>query len=344
MFISGRQRLIQHFLRLSGGFWGGATARQAWGLSLGFTACLIGNTALALAVNRWNKFFFDGLQQRDNASLYTSIILIVLLSMLMAIMAVLLIQMRIRLQLRWREWLTTTLISRWLADDEGRMERSTATPDNPEARIADDGRQAVELSVDMAGGILNSMLHSASFVFVLWYVGGALTISGVTIPGYLVIVAILYSLATSLGMYALGWPLVARVEEKAAAEGNFRYALTRMRQNAGQHADIEAAQRKLHLSFERLAVHWLAMLGPQSRMTILSTVSNVLAPAIPLLLCAPKFLAGEISLGDLMQTAAAFFQVHYALNWLADNALSLANWSASARRVAALDKSHAFES
>jgi putative ATP-binding cassette transporter len=26
-----------------------------------------------------------------------------------------------------------------------------------------------------------------------------------------------------------------------------------------------------------------------------------------------------------------------ALNWLADNALSLANWSASARRVAALD-------
>jgi ABC-type uncharacterized transport system fused permease/ATPase subunit len=44
-----------------------------------------------------------------------------------------------------------------------------------------------------------------------------------------------------------------------------------------------------------------------------------------------------MTLGDLMQAATAFMQVHTALNWLADNALSLANWSASARRVAALD-------
>ena len=38
-----------------------------------------------------------------------------------------------------------------------------------------------------------------------------------------------------------------------------------------------------------------------------------------------------------MQAAAAFLQVQLSLNWLADNALSIANWSASARRVAALD-------
>jgi putative ATP-binding cassette transporter len=52
---------------------------------------------------------------------------------------------------------------------------------------------------------------------------------------------------------------------------------------------------------------------------------------------APKYLAGDMSLGDLMQAAAAFLQVQLSLNWLADNALSLANWSASARRVAILD-------
>jgi putative ATP-binding cassette transporter len=69
----------------------------------------------------------------------------------------------------------------------------------------------------------------------------------------------------------------------------------------------------------------------------LSSGNAVLGPAVPLLLGAPKYLAGEMTLGDLMQAAAAFWQVHAALNWLADNALSLANWSASARRVAALD-------
>jgi putative ATP-binding cassette transporter len=44
-----------------------------------------------------------------------------------------------------------------------------------------------------------------------------------------------------------------------------------------------------------------------------------------------------MTLGDVMQASAAFVQVHTALNWPADNALSLANWAASARRVAALD-------
>ena len=76
----------------------------------------------------------------------------------------------------------------------------------------------------------------------------------------------------------------------------------------------------------------------QTRMNFLSSANNLLAPAIPLILCAPKYLAGDMTLGDLMQAEAAFLQVQVSLNWLADNALSLANWSASARRVAALDQ------
>jgi len=75
----------------------------------------------------------------------------------------------------------------------------------------------------------------------------------------------------------------------------------------------------------------------QTRIMFLTSANNLLAPAVPLLLGAPKYLAGEMTLGDLMQAAAAFLQVQLSLNWLADNALSLANWSASARRVAALD-------
>ena len=72
-------------------------------------------------------------------------------------------------------------------------------------------------------------------------------------------------------------------------------------------------------------------------MVFLSSGNARLGPAAPLLPAAPKYLAGDMTLGDLMQAAAAFWQVSAALNWLADNALSLANLSASARRVAALD-------
>ena len=71
-------------------------------------------------------------------------------------------------------------------------------------------------------------------------------------------------------------------------------------------------------------------------MTWLNGANLVLAPVVPLLLGAPKYLTGELSLGSLMQAATAFAQVQVALNWLADNAIRLADWFASSRRVSQL--------
>lgn len=86
-----------------------------------------------------------------------------------------------------------------------------------------------------------------------------------------------------------------------------------------------------------LAKTWGRVIQGQTKIVFLTHANNLLAPVVPLLLGAPKYLAGDLTLGDLMQAAAAFLQVQLSLNWLADNALSIANWSASARRVAALD-------
>jgi putative ATP-binding cassette transporter len=68
----------------------------------------------------------------------------------------------------------------------------------------------------------------------------------------------------------------------------------------------------------------------------LNGANLVLAPVVPLLLGAPKYLSGAVTLGSLMQAAAAFVQVQVALNWLADNAPRLADWFASSHRVTQL--------
>jgi putative ATP-binding cassette transporter len=74
-------------------------------------------------------------------------------------------------------------------------------------------------------------------------------------------------------------------------------------------------------------------------MTWLTNANIVLMPVVPLLLGAPKYLQGNLTLGELMQTAAAFTQVHLSLNWLANNAVRIAEWLASARRVVELSAS-----
>jgi putative ATP-binding cassette transporter len=70
--------------------------------------------------------------------------------------------------------------------------------------------------------------------------------------------------------------------------------------------------------------------------TFVSSSSGFIAPVLPIILCAPKFLDGSMSLGQVMQAASAFTTVQTAFNWLVDNYPKLADWTASARRAASL--------
>ena len=216
---AGDAQLLRHFVNLSFGFWTGPTRRKAALFVLGLFACLLLNLAPAIAVNRWNKFFFDALQNKDQRLILFSIGLMLALALASALSSVALLQARMRFQLRWREWLTRTLVRRWMERRRFYQLSVLRLVDNPEARIAEDGRVAIELFVDFATGVTNAMLMAISFVGVLWFIGGSLRIGDVTIPGYLVIAVVIYSASTSFGMLLLGRPLVARVEAKAVGRG-----------------------------------------------------------------------------------------------------------------------------
>ena len=302
---------------------------------------IFANLGAALAVNRWNKYFFDALERKDTATVTFAIGLVLALALLSAATSVGLVHARMRLQVRWRRWLTRALTSRWLANRHFYQLTVIGTEDaeNPEGRIAEDGRLAIELLVDFSLGVLNAFLAAVSFISILWVVGGAITIAGYTIPGYMVFACVIYSTLTTALMYFLGTRLVNQVEKKAAAEAQFRYELTRVKDNAETIAMIggdEDERGRLDDTYSQLFRRWIRVIVWQGRMTWVNGANLVLAPVVPLLLGAPKYLAGELTLGSLMQAATAFAQVQVALNWLADNAVRLADWFASSRRVSQL--------
>ena len=335
-----RSNRTRRFLRLALGFWGGTTRAQAWFLTAAILFFLIANLGAALAVNRWNKYFFDALEQRDTQTVILGLGYILALALLSAAFSVGLLQARMRLQVRWRQWLARALIARWLADRHYYQLAIVHTEaDNPEARIAEDGRISIELLVDMSLGVLNAVLAAVSFVGILWIVGGSLTVMGYSIPGYMVFACIIYSAITTATMFLLSRPLVRRVEEKAAGEAQLRYELTRVKDNAENIAMIggdEDERQRLDVTLSDLVQRWLGVIVWQGRMMWLNGANLVLAPVVPLLLGAPKFLSGDMTLGSLMQAATAFIQVQLALNWLSDNALRLADWFASSHRVTQL--------
>ncbi len=59
----------------------------------------------------------------------------------------------------------------------------------------------------------------------------------------------------------------------------------------------------------------------------------MLVPLFAIVLATPKYLAGGLTLGDLVSLGAAFQQTQMAFSWLVDNYRQVALWYASAGRV-----------
>ena len=331
------------FLALGIGFWRGETASNAWLLGISFLAFVFVSLGFQIAITLWNKFFFNALESKDAAGVLLGVQLILALTVAAVASGFTFNQINLRLRLRWREWLTLHLLSEWLI--QRRFYQLSVAPDapaNPEYRIAEDVRIATEVPPDIVFGLASSVLSGITFIGILLFVGGSISVpvagSTITIPAYMVLGVIAYSAFSSAIMAVVGRPLIDRVETKNTAEAEFRYEVTRVRENAEDIALIggdKAEFRHLRRTFSILAGRWIKMIDRVSRMAGLTHGNVTIAPIIPLLMTAPKYLAGELSLGEVMQLAAAFLIVHQALNWLADNSIKIAEWLASARRVVA---------
>ena len=122
-------------------------------------------------------------------------------------------------------------------------------------------------------------------------------------------------------------------EEKNQAEAEFRYTLTRVRENGESIALLGGEQEErdgIDKTFGNVLRQWARLAGQHMRTTLVSQGSSLIAPVVPLLLCAPKFLDGSMSLGEVMQAASAFTIVQSAFGWLVDHYPSLADWNACA--------------
>lgn len=339
-----RREALGRYIRLAGRYWREEEKKQAWLLTGGVIGLALLTLASQIAINRWNRFFFDALDARNGHNILIGVGLIAGLALLSTIVAVCLVHFRMRLQVRWRQWLTRRLVGTWLSDRRFYQLTIVGGEDsNPEYRIADDMRIAIEPVVDFGIGLLTAVLSAVAFMGILWTVGGAIDVSlfGTTynIPGYIVWAAIVYSSITSGAMVLIGQPLITRVDDKNAAEAQFRYEMTRVRESAETIALIggdDDERARLDTTFGDLVGKWIHVINQQARMTWVLNGNTVLAPIVPLLLGAPKYLAGNLTLGELMQVAAAFLAVQTALNWLVDNAIRLAEWHASAQRVGEL--------
>jgi putative ATP-binding cassette transporter len=339
-----RRSLVRRFWQTAGKFWSSDRRFLAWMLSGGLLLAVLALIGAAYAMNLWNRAIFDSLQSRNaTAVAWLSLIYFVILA-ISVILSVTQVYARMTLQRRWRQWLNDRLVDRWLA--HGRyyqLNLVSGDHANPEYRIADDIRIATEAPVDFVSGVTQAFLSAATFIVVLWTIGGSLHVNlfgwQADIPGFLVIAALIYALIASGAMVLIGRRFVQASENKNQSEAEYRYVITRLRENGESIALIRGEEEEragLDRSLKKVLAAWREIAFQNMKTTVVSQTSSYIAPVLPLLLCAPKFLDGSMTLGEIMQAASAFTIVQGAFNWLVDNYPRMADWTASARRVASL--------
>jgi putative ATP-binding cassette transporter len=300
--------------------------------------------ALQYRLNYWSRDFFDAFGRRNGPALWTQALLFLLLAGLSILVAVLAIWARMTTQRKWRAWLTRNLIDRWLSNKRVRHLQFREGEDrNPEYRIAEDVRVATDAPVSMAAGLLTAALNVIIFVGVLWNVGGDLVVEALghvlTVPKYLVITVATYSVLLTLAITVIGRRMTHIIAEKNAAEAQFRSVASHLREQGAAElvlGDRSAQHRLLSEAFNTVIGRWRDLCFQIMRTTLVSHGNTLAAPVIAWVLCAPKYLTGTMSLGEVAQSVAAFVMVQSSLNWLVDNYPGLAECLSSVNRVGSL--------
>ena len=211
-----RRLLLRRFWKSALRFFGAGGPRLSWFLPGLILLTILLNLAAAYGMNVWNRGMFDALQRRDaDMVLFVSLIYFPLLVASVAL-SVTQVYAKMTTQRRWRAWLSHHLLDRWLTGGRYyQLNLVSGDHQNPEYRIADDVRVAVEAPIDFVSGVTTAVLSAATFIVVLWTIGGSLTISlagtTITIPGFLVVAAVIYAVLASGSMVFIGRRFVARI-------------------------------------------------------------------------------------------------------------------------------------
>jgi len=345
-----------------------ATTRKIWALTTPFfasehkwkaRALLAAIVALNLAavymlvlMNDWNRAFYDALQARNQPVFWAQLLRFTYLAFGYIVIAVYKFYLTQLLELRWRAWMTSHYLERWLAGQTfyrmelARFSGGQGTPDNPDQRIQEDLQLFTTYSVSLSMGLLNAAVTLVSFVGILWSLSGGFVFhvggTAYELHGFMVWAALVYCIAGSVLTHYIGRPQIPLNFKQQRFEADFRHHMVRVREyseaialDKGEHVE----RKHLDLRFSAVLANYLQLIRAQKNLVWFTNFFGQAAIIFPFLVAAPRYFAGTIQLGELMQISSAFGQVQDSLAWFVENYSSLAAWRATTDRLTSFEES-----
>lgn len=312
-------------------------------LLVGAIGLTLASVTVNVAFSEWNRRFYDSLQNKDEAAFWTEMGNFGWIAALAIAFGVARGLVSPYLRLRWRRWLTGHYLDHWL-DGRGyyriELERKV---DNADQRISEDLRLLGFYTMTLLLGLISAVATLISFLFILWQLSGPMSLAfiglDVVIPGYMVWAALIYAFLGTWLANLVGRRLIPLNFLQQRYEANFRFGLMRVRENAEGIALYRGEPREnavLEERFTDVFNNAWRVLVTEMQLVFYQIGYGQLAIIFPYLVTAPRFFAGAITLGVVMQTAQAFGQVQSALSFFIDNYTNVAELRAVMDRLKGL--------
>lgn len=339
--LKNKGKFLRDVWHLTKSYWQSEEKRKAYVLLATIVALTLGVVYMLVQLNKWNNAFYNALQNYQTEMIFDQLIRFSWLAVIYIILAVYAFYLQQVMVVNWRRWLTNRYIDEWLKNKTYyRLQMFGSDTDNPDQRISEDVRLFVEMTLKFSIGLLKALCTFISFVFILYELSGSLefTFAGTVwhINGYLVWVALVYSVLGTWITHVVGRKLVSLNFIQQRYEADFRFSMMRMRENAESVAFYSGEQQEggvFKKRFRLLLDNFWQIVQKQKQLVWLNSGYSQIAIIFPFVVVMPRYLRKEITLGGLMQVASAFGRVQDSLSYFVDMYASLAEWRAVVERL-----------
>lgn len=331
-----REKFFSRVWKLITPYWRSEEKGLAWLLLIAVIALSLFSVAISVVLNSWYRDFYNSLEKKDLAAFTQSILYfcgIATVAILGAVYRSYLTQM---LTIRWRRWLTEQHFAKWLSHKSYYQLEQGGYTDNPDQRLSEDLNKFTSDTLTLGLGLIKTIVSLVSFSIILWGVSGSIELFGIEIPGYMFWAAFLYAVVGSWLTHVIGRRLIPLSNQQERYEADLRFSLVRVRENAESIALSDGEPNENERLSARFGMVWSnfwSMMRVQKRLTFFTAGYSQIAIIFAFVVAAPRYFAGKIELGELMQINSAFGNVQENFSWFIDAYATLASWRATCDRL-----------
>ncbi|OIW11715.1 hypothetical protein TanjilG_14348 [Lupinus angustifolius] len=292
------QTLFRRFWKVAAPYWSSNDKAQARLQLAGVFALTLATTGISVGFNFLGRDFYNALANKDQEQFTTQLFYYLGAFAGGIPFFVLRDYARETLSLRWRSWMTSYYMDRYLKDQTFYKIQSQSIIDNPDQRIVDDLSSFTGTALSFSLTFFNAAVDLISFSNILF---------GIYPP--LFIVLLVYSIGGTAISVFLGRGLVSLNFLQEKKEADFRYGLVRVRENAesiafysGEESEMQLLLQRFRSAFENLS----QLLVSSRNLDFFTSGYRYVIQILPAAVVAPMYFSGKIEFGVINQSVSAF--------------------------------------